>query len=68
MRHGAPVTIIGLGKHHDALALCFQGLLEHYVECMASNRMEDWERCAVALVQYFAHDPPGLERAKRSDI
>jgi hypothetical protein len=56
-----------LYKHDDALRLIFEGLQQHYIECVTSGRLEAWARAAHAAVELLS-DVPDVEFAQRKMI
>ena len=43
-----------LHRHEQAVALIFEGLRQHYLECLQSGRLTDWANAAHASVDLLA--------------
>lgn len=57
-----PEGYIEINRRHRALSLCFEGLLLHYGECVAEDRIELWSATAKAIIDLFASEPHGVTR------
>lgn len=63
-----PTVLPTLLKSEETLDLFFAGLRLHYVECLASGRIEDWRRCAHSIIDLMTGTSDAPQLVKRSDL
>lgn len=63
-----PAILLDLQHNEQPARLMFEGLVQHYCECMAAGRLEDWRRAGHAIVDFLGSQPPDAPFAKRETL
>ena len=63
----APKLMLSLSRYDEAARLFFLGLREHYLDAIASGRLEAWKAAAHASIELMA-SVPGTEIVSRARL
>lgn len=64
-KRNTPVAFNLLAQEEGSLDLIFEGLRQHYIECLLAGRLDVWARAAHASVELLA-DPAKVQVCKRA--
>lgn len=56
-----------LERQRNAIALIFEGLVQHYIDCLTAGRLDQWKSAAHASIELFG-SIPGVKFVRRSEL
>lgn len=58
----APVALVALSKDEHVADLFFQGLRQHYIECLLAGRLDLWANAAHSAIDLMASPTTPVEK------